>query len=118
MNIEDYHHYCMSKPGVSDHLPFGPDVLVFKVFGKMFALTDINTFASINLKCDPDRAIGLREQYEGIVPGYHMNKVHWNTVTTDGSVPDQLLYELIDHSYALIYASLPAKVRAEAEGKN
>jgi predicted DNA-binding protein (MmcQ/YjbR family) len=94
-------------------MPFGPDTLVFKVCGKIFALTDLDTFSSVNLKCDPARAVELREENAGITPGYHMNKQHWNTVSTDGSVKDALLMELLDHSYALVVASLPRKMREE-----
>lgn len=100
----------MSKAGVTEELPFGPDTLVFKVMGKMFALCDLNTFSSFNTKCDPEHAVQLREQYPvGIKPGYHMSKVHWNTVSTDGSVPRKLMLELIDHSYELIVSSLTKK---------
>ncbi|MCI1751643.1 MAG: MmcQ/YjbR family DNA-binding protein [Flavobacteriales bacterium] len=113
MNIEQFRQLCLEKPGTTEETPFGPDTLVFKVMGKMFALIDITNFESINLKCDPERAVALREEYEGIIPGYHMSKVHWNTVTTDGSVRDSLIRELLDHSYALVVASLPKKVRAE-----
>ncbi len=109
MTFEAFVEYCLGKKSVTDTFPFGPDVLVFKVKGKMFALADVELFESINLKCDPERSIDLRERYPGITPGYHMNKTHWNTVLTDGSVPDKLLYELIDHSYYLIVKSLPKK---------
>jgi predicted DNA-binding protein (MmcQ/YjbR family) len=102
----------MKKPGFSEDLPFGPDVLVFRVAGKMFALMDVNTFESVNLKCEPERAVDLRERYPGITPGYHMNKQHWNTVRCDDSVPADLLLELADHSYELVRDSLPKKVRA------
>ena len=115
MNIEAFRELCLSKPGTTEETPFGPDTLVFKVMGKMFALTDLNTFESVNLKCDPERAVMLREEHEGIMPGYHMSKVHWNTVLTDGSVKDALIRELLDHSYALVLASLPKKVQAELE---
>jgi predicted DNA-binding protein (MmcQ/YjbR family) len=111
MNIETFRQLCLQKPGATEETPFGPDTLVFKVAGKMFALTDLDTFASVNLKCDPERALELREEHEGILPGYHMNKVHWNTVRTDGSVKDALVRELLDHSYALVVASLPKKTR-------
>ncbi len=109
MNIEDFREFCMSKPGVTESTPFGPEVLVFKVMNKMFALTDLDEFVSVNLKCDPEYAIELREKFDGIVPGYHMNKKHWNTILTDGSVPEDLLYQLIDDSYDLIIKSLPKK---------
>ena len=106
MNIEAFRDYCLAKPGVSEETPFGPDTLVFKVGGKIFALTDIETFASVNLKCDPIRAIQLREDYEAIKPGYHMNKKHWNTVMVNSQVPHPLFIELVDHSYNLVYAGL------------
>ena len=115
MNIETFRAYCLSKPGVTESLPFDANTLVFKVGGKMFALCDIEQFESINLKCDPERALELRAEYAGITPGYHMNKQHWNTCICDGSVPDDLLLELTDHSYSLIVASLPAKIRASLQ---
>jgi predicted DNA-binding protein (MmcQ/YjbR family) len=111
MTLAAFREHCMRKPGFGEDMPFGPDVLVFRVAGKIFALMDVDTFESVNLKCDPERAIELRERHPGIVPGYHMNKAHWNTVTTDGSVPDRLMLELADHSYELVRASLPRKVR-------
>ncbi|MEO7081416.1 MAG: MmcQ/YjbR family DNA-binding protein [Flavobacteriales bacterium] len=116
MNIERFRQLCLEKPGTTEETPFGPDTLVFKVMGKLFALTDLNSFESVNLKCDPERAVELREYHEGITPGYHMNKQHWNTVLTDGSVKDALIQELLDHSYSLVVASLPKKVQAELEG--
>lgn len=111
MTLDRFRAHCLKKPGFSEDLPFGPEVLVFRVAGKIFALTDPDTFGSMNLKCDPERAVDLRERYSGITPGYHMNKVHWNSVVTDGSVPDKLILELADHSYDLVRASLPKKVR-------
>lgn len=111
MNLATFREYCAGFPGFSEDLPFGPDVLAFRVAGKIFALMDVDLFESVNLKCDPERAVELREQYAGIVPGYHMNKAHWNTVSTDGSVPDRLLLELAAHSYDLVRASLPKKAR-------
>ena len=113
MNIEAYREYCIAKPGVTEGTPFGPSVLVFKVMNKMFALCDIDQYSYVNLKCDPERAIQLREQFPGITPGYHMNKQQWNSVSTDGSIPDDLFKELIDHSYALVVTSLTKKARAE-----
>jgi predicted DNA-binding protein (MmcQ/YjbR family) len=109
MKFEAFVEYCLKKKSVNDEFPFGPNVLVFKVKGKMFALADVDIFESINLKCDPERAIELREQFPGIIPGYHMSKKHWNTVLCDGSVNDKLMYELIDHSYELIVKSLSKK---------
>lgn len=111
MNIENFRNYCLQKAGVTEEFPFGGNTLVFKVYGKMFALTDIDLFTSINLKCDPEEAVTLREQYPAVVPGYHMNKKHWNTVMMDNTVPDTLLKSWIDHSYELVFNSLPKKVR-------
>jgi predicted DNA-binding protein (MmcQ/YjbR family) len=111
MNVETLREYCLSKPGVEESLPFDESTLVFKVGGKMFALFSLDDELSINLKCDPERAIELRENHSAIIPGYHMNKKHWNTLMIDGSLPDKLIFELIDHSYNLVFNSLPAKVR-------
>ena len=113
MTLEQLQAYCAKKSGVSWDTPFGPDVLVFRVAGKMFALAPINVFDTVNLKCDPERAVELRERYEGIIPGFHMNKQHWNTVDVTGGVPQKLIWELVDHSYELVRASLPKKVRDE-----
>lgn len=117
MNIELFREYCLGKPGVEETFPFGEDVLVFKV-GKMFALTSLQEPNRCNLKCDPERAIELRAQYEAVQPGYHMNKQHWNTVTYNHDLPDDLLRELIDHSYELVVASLPKKAREALAGKS
>lgn len=111
MTLEQLRAHCIKKPGFSEDFPFGPETLVFRVAGKIFALMDADAFESVNLKCDPERAVELRERYEGIIPGYHMNKQHWNTVTAKGDVPGKLLLELADHSYDLVRASLPKKVR-------
>ena len=111
MTLADLQAYCATKSGVSWDTPFGPDVLVFRVAGKIFALAPIDAFVSVNLKCDPEKAIDLRERYDGIKPGYHMNKQHWNTVEVTGTVPHKLILELVDHSYDLIRASLPKKLR-------
>lgn len=112
MTLAAFRDHCARLPGFSEDLPFDESTLAFRVGGKIFALMDVDLFVSVNLKCDPERAIELRERYPGITPGYHMNKRHWNTVRTDGSVPDKLLLELADHSHALVLASLPLKVRA------
>lgn len=102
--------HCLELPNTEETTPFGPDILVYKVGGKMFAASRPEDFPSrINLKCDPERSILLRDQYPAIAPGYHMNKRHWNTVTLDGSVPGNTIRELIDHSYQLVVASLPKK---------
>lgn len=111
MNIEEYRAYCMAKSAVTETTPFDENTLVFKVHNKMFALTGMEKFTSINLKCDPEYAIQLREENAGVQPGFHMNKTHWNTVLTDGSVSDELLLELIDHSYELVVKGLRRKVR-------
>jgi predicted DNA-binding protein (MmcQ/YjbR family) len=111
MTITFFREYCLSKPGTSEDTPFDENTLCFKVGGKIFAIIDIELFESVNLKCDPERAVELREQYSGIVPGYHMNKKHWNTVMFDGSVSDKLILELVDHSYDLILNCLPKKTK-------
>lgn len=110
MDLPDVITRFLSKPGADETTPFGPDVLVYKVGGRMFALTVPDEFpARINLKCDPERAVILRDEHEAIIPGYHMNKRHWNTLVLDGSLPSKLVNELIDHSYELVAASLPKK---------
>jgi predicted DNA-binding protein (MmcQ/YjbR family) len=113
LNVEQFRSYCLAKRGVTEEFPFGEETLVYKVMGKMFALADVTLFESINLKCDPELAAELREQYPAVQPGYHMNKKHWNTVLMDGSLPDKLVKNWIDNSYNLVVASLPAKVKAE-----
>jgi predicted DNA-binding protein (MmcQ/YjbR family) len=113
MNIEEFREYCVAKPGVTEEFPFDENTLVFKVMGKMFALTDLVDEFSLNLKCDPEWAIELREQHPAIQPGYHMNKAHWNTVKMDGSLSQKLNLELIDHSYNLVVSKLPAKFKKE-----
>ena len=115
MNIEEFRQYCLSKKGVTEEFPFGPDTLVFKVMGKMFALTNLDGDFSINLKCDPDLAIELREQYPAVLPGYHMNKKHWNTVVLDGSLSKRLIMDMIDHSYDLVFRSLSGKLQLDLE---
>lgn len=97
----------------SESLPFGNDTLVFKVVDKIFAIADITLFESINLKCDPERAMLLREQYPAVQPGYHMNKKHWNTILMDGAIPDRMLQEWIDDSYDLVIDRLPKKIKQQ-----
>ncbi len=113
MDIETYREYCISKPEVTEEFPFDSETLVFKVAGKMFALTDVDIFESINLKCEPEEAMVLRERHSEIIPGWHMNKKHWITVSTTGSLPDQMLYKLINNSYSLVIKGLPSRVRKE-----
>lgn len=103
MNIESLREYCLSKPGVEETLPFGPDTLVFKVNNKVFLLTGLDEAElRFNVKCDPDKALELREEFSCVLPGYHMNKKHWNTIIVDGSVSSKQLKEWIDHSYELV----------------
>jgi|SRR6478609_6928297 len=111
MNIESFRQYCLTKPGVTEEFPFDEQVLVFKVSGKIFALTNIEEFDSFNLKCDPELAVELRDRYDVVQPGFHMNKKHWNTIILDGTVSDKLLKEWIDHSYQQVVNGLPKKVR-------
>jgi len=116
MNIEDFRNFCIKKPGVKEEFPFGPETLVFKVGGKIFALTGLdNSDFSVNLKCDPDYAEELREKHTEVQPGYHMNKKHWNTVNFEGSLSEEFLSELINHSYELVLKSLPKLKRAQIE---
>jgi predicted DNA-binding protein (MmcQ/YjbR family) len=111
MNLEEFRNFCLNLAHVSEGFPFDNKILVFKVHGKMFALCDIDKFESVNLKCDPEKAIELREQFLGIIAGYHMSKKHWNTVQLNSDVDDILLLELCKHSYDLVFASLPKKLR-------
>ena len=115
MNIEDYRDFCLSLPGTTEETPFGPDTLVFKVGGKIFTLTDLQTFASFNVKCDPERAADLRERYDYVRPGFHMNKKHWNTILVGTGAPDAQLRQWLTESYQLIVAALPKAVRAELQ---
>lgn len=112
MNIESFQKYCLSKKGVTEEFPFDNNTLVFKVMGKMFALTNVEAFEGINLKCEPELAAQLREEYPAVKAGYHMNKKHWNTIVMDGSIGDKLIQQWIDLSYDLVVASLPKKERA------
>lgn len=113
MNIEEFRIYCLSKPGVTESMPFGPDTLVFKVLDKIFALTPLDAGFTFNLKCDPETAVSLRERYNCVQPGYHMNKKMWNTITVDGSVDDDLLCSWIDHSYEEVVNKMPRKQQQE-----
>jgi predicted DNA-binding protein (MmcQ/YjbR family) len=107
MNIEEFREYCLSRPGVTEELPFDNQTLAYKVMGKIFALTTLDQeVLSFNLKCDPEKAIELRERFSCVKPGYHMNKRHWNTVVVDGTVPRADLYQWIDHSYELVVSRL------------
>ncbi|WP_161887691.1 MmcQ/YjbR family DNA-binding protein [Pontibacter russatus] len=117
MNIEDFRAHCLSKPGVTEELPFGPDTLVFKVAGKMFALCSISDYGSgVALKCDPEQAVEFREKYPQVKPGYHLSKVHWNTVLPEAGLPDPFLQQWIDDSYRLVTAKLTRKQRQAIGG--
>lgn len=113
MNIEELRDYCLQKPGVTEGLPFGEDTLVFKVGEKLFLLISISAGDRFNVKCDPELAIELREQYPEVQPGYHMNKKLWNTVRMDGNLTDKQLREMIDHSYEQVVNGLPKKIREQ-----
>ncbi len=116
MNIEELRTYCLSLKGVEEGFPFGEDTLVFKVMGKMFCLCGLEKQPlQFNLKCQPELAIELREQYTGVIPGYHMNKTHWNTVVMDGSFDDAQAKEWILLSYKLVAESLTKKLKTELE---
>jgi predicted DNA-binding protein (MmcQ/YjbR family) len=112
MNIESFRDYCLKKPATIETTPFGPDNIVFKVEGKMFALAALDEVPpAVNLKCDPDLALELRDRYEQVTPGYHMNKKHWNTVVLDGVIAEREIKKMIDHSYDLVVQSLPKTKR-------
>lgn len=118
MNIEQLRDYCIQKKEVTEAFPFDDNVLVFKVLGKVFLLTGMDSWekgeAAVNLKCDPDYALELRDNYESIEPGYHMNKKHWNTIRIfQGELSSKLLLELIDHSYDMVVKSMPKKMRSQ-----
>ena len=115
MNIEEFRDYCLSKKEVTESFPFDEQTLVFKVMNKMFALCALERSPSqVNLKCEPERSVELRAEYDGlIIPGYHMSKLHWNTILIEDNVPYDLLLELIDHSYQLVVDGLPKKLREQ-----
>ncbi len=113
MNIEELRSLCLSLKGTEEKMPFDDRTLVFTVKGKMFCLTDVEDFEFINLKCDPEEAIELREKYEEVIPGYHMNKKHWNSIKTEGNITSETLKEWILKSYTLVIATLPKKLQQE-----
>ena len=106
MDLELIRNYCLGKKGADESLPFNKDSPVYKVMEKIFLISNLNPPYSINVKCDPEKAIELRERYDAVIPGYHMNKKHWNTVLLDNSVGDNLIYEWIDDSYNLVVNKL------------
>src|SRR5438067_5904332 len=115
MDLEEFREYCLAKGGVTEGTPFGETVLVFKVAGKIFALAALDEVpATANLKCDPDWALELRDRYEQVRPGYHMNKKHWNTVEIESGIPNAELRKMIDHSYELVVKSLPKSTAKRA----
>lgn len=109
INVEEIREYCISKPQVSEGFPFGGEVLVFKVYSKMFALIDLQNPDTINLKCEPENAIALRERYDEVQPGYHMNKKHWNTISLMGTLTQNQITQFINDSYDLVLKSVPRK---------
>ncbi len=115
MNIELVRDFCLSKKGVTESLPFNEDSPVYKVMGKIFIIANLNPPISINVKCDPEIAVDLRERYNCVKPGYHMNKLHWNTIDLDNSVSDKLVLKWIDHSYNLVVKGLKKSLREELE---
>ena len=120
MNVEAIREHCLKKKQVTESFPFSEfndGVLVFKVAEKMFLLVDLGNPDSINLKCDPERAIELREQYDDIIAGFHMNKKHWNTVMINGSLEEKLIFELIDHSYEMVVKGMGKKAEKLLSGK-
>lgn len=117
MDIEQIREYALKKEFVTECMPFDDEIPVFKVYDKIFLLMNLRPPYSINLKCDPERAIMLREEHEEIVPGYHMNKQHWNTVYLEGTIPAALFKEMIDHSYTLVLNSIPKSKRGKSGAK-
>ena len=118
MDAAEFREYCLTKAGATEGTPFGPDVLVFKVGGKMFALAALDEVpTTVTLKCDPDLALDLRDRYEQIKPGYHMNKKHWNTIKIEGGIPAVELRRMIDHSYELVVNNLPRAARINQQRK-
>ncbi len=120
MNIEVYRQYCLSKNGVTESIPFSklPNILVFKVKGKMFTATDVNTFASFSIKCNPDTIEELRATYPAMEEPSYFSKKHWSRVVMDGSIPDELLFSWLDTSYNLVVANLPKSIRPQLENEN
>jgi predicted DNA-binding protein (MmcQ/YjbR family) len=118
LNVEQLRDYCLQKSGVTEGLPFGNDTLVFKAGNKIFLLVSLETGNRFNVKCDPELAIELREQHSEVIPGFHMNKVHWNTVYMDGNLSEKQLRDMVDHSYNLIVKSLPKNIQTEINNSN
>lgn len=117
MDPNELRDSLLNFAAVTEEAPFGPDVIVYKVLGKMFALSAYESPLTVNLKCEPDRALELRHQYEAVIPGYHMNKKHWNTVTIDGSIPDDVLLGMIKHSYDQVVKGMTKKDQAKVKAQ-
>lgn len=117
MNIEELREYCLSLKGATEDFPFDETTLVFKVGGKMFCLTDLEGNLAISVKNDPGKNIELREEYSAVKPGYHMNKKYWNTIDLNGTIPDDMIKNLIDESYDLVTMSLPRKIQQEIKNR-
>jgi predicted DNA-binding protein (MmcQ/YjbR family) len=117
MDVESLKRYALAKKGTSHDFPFGEDVLVLRVAGKIFALAPLNETPRVNLKCDPVWAEVLRQTYPAVTPGYHMNKKHWNTILLDGSIPDDEVLEMVDHAYEQVVKGLTKKEREKIEGR-
>lgn len=119
MNIENLYEFCASLKGTTEEFPFDQETLAFKVGGKIFCLTGLDSWESgnpaINLKCNPEKAIALRQEYEAVAPGYHMSKMHWNTVAINQDAPDKLILEWLQDSYNLVFASLSKKIQKEID---
>ena len=116
MHLDTLRDLCLGLPGATEDLPFGPDTLVFKVGDKMFALAGLERLPpSVNLKCDPERALELRDRYQAVAPGWHMDKRHWNTVALQGDAPDRAIRQWVQDSYSLVFHGLPARLRAEIQ---
>lgn len=111
MDVERFRTFCLSKPFSSEELPFGESTLCFKVAGKVFAALSLDIGDRVNLKCSPNYAVDLREKYDGVRPGFHMNKKHWNTIMFNEDVDDKLIFHLVNHSYDLVVSKLPLKTR-------
>lgn len=118
MYLDEIRTYCLSKPGTTESFPFDEVSPVYKVIDKIFCIASLEPPHSVNLKCDPERAVDLRERYQAITPGWHMNKTHWNTVYLQKGLPDMLIKELIDHSYDLIATKLKKSDKELLQGKS
>ncbi len=113
MDQELIREYCLNRKGVTEGFPFDETTLVFKLMGRMFALLNLDEEPSVNLKCDPEEAVRLREHYETVMPGFHMNKLHWNTILLNGRIPPEDIKEWIDNSYELVKEKLPKRIKEQ-----